>query len=226
MSWRLFWRSLWIQALLNYQRMQGHGYAYMMDRKGPRPFFNTHPWFAAGFSEIVQVESRKERSENEIRLVWMGMFGALGDGLFWAFLRPFAIVLAMLVLVIDASLFWVVPVLFAIATLGVRVYLQVVAAKGEAAVVQMLRSLRLREWMQTGRNWTYRMIAVASGVVWSLLLANDNSRTEMPTLEWLVVVVLSLGFSVFLGLVQRTVPIRWTLVASGLLVAGLVWVIA
>lgn len=223
---KLFLRSLWIQGLINYPRMQGNGYRYMSNKKSARPFFNTHPWFAAAFAEMVRNEVAKGRNENEIRLVWMGTFGALGDGLFWSFLRPLAIVLSMVVLVLDVRYFWVLPVVFWLFSMSVRLWLQQVASGGEAAMVRFLRDMRLREWMDRGRKFTFVVVGLASGAAWSMLWTLDRSRDSLGMQAWLVILAMSMMISAGVTLTRITLPIRTILALGTIFVTFFVWIIS
>ena len=108
---KIFFRSLYIQAAWNYERMQALGFAASMvpiiekvsRTKDERAsflvrhleFFNAHPYFvnfALGAS--IRLEEVKEvNMENQIRTIkneLCGPLGSLGDQLFWNGLRPMA----------------------------------------------------------------------------------------------------------------------------------------
>jgi PTS system mannose-specific IID component len=110
---RVFWRSLFLQASRNPQGMQNLGLAYALfpalQRLYPEPerqneavrrhlvFFNTHPYVAAAIvGGIVHHELKIARGEEapervtEFKAALMGPLAALGDGFFWMSLRPAA----------------------------------------------------------------------------------------------------------------------------------------
>lgn len=118
--WRSIWRTFFLQAAWNFERMQNLGFLYAMlpvlrqlshgerelieaaRRHGQ--FFNTHPYFA---STIVGAVAKLEedarsgdetvlRSMNALKVGLMGSLGAIGDSLFWAALRPLAAWLAVI----------------------------------------------------------------------------------------------------------------------------------
>jgi PTS system mannose-specific IID component len=109
--WRVFFRSLFLQAAWNPQGMQNLGLAYavypaleaLYPDKDKRveavrrhlTFFNTHPYVAAAIvGGVLFHELRVARGEEPPELVikfksaLMGPLAALGDGFFWRSLRP------------------------------------------------------------------------------------------------------------------------------------------
>ncbi len=115
--WRVFWRSLFLQAGFNPQSMQSLGLVYALQpalaelypdearrtQAVERHFapFNTHPYFAAAIvGGVLFHEIRIARGESSPEAVvhfkkaLMGPLAALGDGFFWHSLRPAAGALA------------------------------------------------------------------------------------------------------------------------------------
>lgn len=109
--WRVFVRSLFLQASWNPQGMQNLGLAYALfpalKRLYPEPdrqmaavrrhlaFFNTHPYVAAAIlGGVLWHEARIARGEERpeqvvsFKAALMGPLAALGDGFFWLSLRP------------------------------------------------------------------------------------------------------------------------------------------
>lgn len=108
----VWWRSTFLQASWNYERMQNVGWAYSMipairrlyttkeDRaaalKRHLEFFNTHPYVAAPILGVeMSLEEDKANGKGvddaAIQGVKVGMMGPLagvGDPVFWATLRP------------------------------------------------------------------------------------------------------------------------------------------
>lgn len=109
---KVFWRSQFLQASWNFERMQNVGWAYAMipalkkmykskeERsealKRHLEFFNTHPYLASpvlGVTLTLEEEraSGKEVDNAAIQGVKIGMMGPLagvGDPVFWGTLRP------------------------------------------------------------------------------------------------------------------------------------------
>jgi PTS system mannose-specific IID component len=109
--WRVFFRSLFLQASWNPQGMQNLGIAYAvfpaLQKLYPAPdaqlaalrrhlvFFNTHPYVAAAIvGGVLHHEERiargDERPEQVVafKAALMGPLAALGDGFFWMSLKP------------------------------------------------------------------------------------------------------------------------------------------
>jgi len=111
---RAFFRSFLIQSSWNFERMQSLGFFYSIapalksiykNREGLEKasrrhleFFNTNPYMAPA---IIGATIRMEEdgaSDEEIRglkVGLMGAYGAIGDSLFWASLRPLAAVIGV-----------------------------------------------------------------------------------------------------------------------------------
>lgn len=110
--WRVFWRTLFIQAGFSQESMQTLGLLYALEpalkELYPEPAalkaaverhlatFNTHPYVAAAIIGGVlfheaQVARGEEPPERVARFKssLMGPMAALGDGFFWLSLRPF-----------------------------------------------------------------------------------------------------------------------------------------
>lgn len=109
--WKVFFRSLFIQASWNPQGMQNLGLAYTLfpalQQLYPHPeeqaaavrrhlvFFNTHPYVAAAIvGGVLHHEARISRGEEtagrvvSFKAALMGPLAALGDGFFWLSLKP------------------------------------------------------------------------------------------------------------------------------------------
>ncbi len=99
---RMAWRSLFLQASFNYERMQANGWLYSIlpslrkihkDKNDLKKsmamhleFFNTHPFlvtFIAGL--VLAMEEGKERISTlrAVKIATMGPGGGVGDAVFW-----------------------------------------------------------------------------------------------------------------------------------------------
>ncbi|CCQ96030.1 N-acetylgalactosamine-specific enzyme IID component of PTS [[Clostridium] ultunense Esp] len=104
---RMTWRSLFLQASFNYERMQAAGLLYGLipglkkihkDKKDlsksmsmHMEFFNTHPFLVTFIMGIViAMEENKEYPDTirAIKVATMGPLGGIGDALFWMTLLP------------------------------------------------------------------------------------------------------------------------------------------
>lgn len=132
----VFWRSQFLQASWNFERMQNVGWAYSMipalkklyttkeDRaealKRHLEFFNTHPYLAAPVLGVtLTLEEEKAAGEDidnaAIQGVKIGMMGPLagvGDPIFWGTLRP---VLGAFAAALALSESWMGPIIFFLA---------------------------------------------------------------------------------------------------------------
>ncbi|MDP8078961.1 PTS system mannose/fructose/sorbose family transporter subunit IID [Phocoenobacter skyensis] len=99
---KMAWRSLFLQASFNYERMQANGWLYTIlpslrkihkneeDLKKSMgmhlEFFNTHPFLVTFISGLVlAMEESKERVSTirAIKISTMGPGGGIGDAVFW-----------------------------------------------------------------------------------------------------------------------------------------------
>ena len=104
---RMVWRSLFLQASFNYERMQACGWLYSLlpglkkihkDKanlseamKDHMEFFNTHPFLVTFIMGIVTAmeESKQDRSTiRAIKVATMGPLGGIGDALCWLTALP------------------------------------------------------------------------------------------------------------------------------------------
>ena len=106
---RMAWRSFFLQASFNYERMQGGGFLFGMlpalkkvcttkekfsaAMKRHLEFFNINPYFASFMMGLVLALEEKEEDPNLIRstkIALMGPLGGIGDVLFHFSLLPIA----------------------------------------------------------------------------------------------------------------------------------------
>ena len=108
---KIFFRSFYLQAALNYEGMQALGFAASMtpilkrvcrtekDRisflRRHLEFFNAHPYFASfALGAMVRLEETTDEGKNKTIIATKrglcGPLGSLGDQLFWDGLRPLA----------------------------------------------------------------------------------------------------------------------------------------
>jgi PTS system mannose-specific IID component len=109
---RVFWRCLFLQAAWNRRGMQNLGFAYAIDPALRRLYadprarsealrrhlatFNCHPYTATAIvggaihhEELVAAGQELPGAPLEYKQVLQGPLAAVGDGFFWAGLRPF-----------------------------------------------------------------------------------------------------------------------------------------
>lgn len=104
---RMAWRSLFLQASFNYERMQSAGWLFSISpglrkihkdkgdlaesMKMHMEFFNTHPFLVTIIMGIViAMEESKETvaSIRGLKVAMMGPLGGIGDAIFWLTLLP------------------------------------------------------------------------------------------------------------------------------------------
>lgn len=104
---KMVWRSLFLQASFNYERMQAAGWLYGIlpgleeihknkedlsaSMKHNLDFFNTHPFLVTFVMGIVLSLEQQKADINTIRAVRvaaMGPLGGIGDAIFWFTLVP------------------------------------------------------------------------------------------------------------------------------------------
>jgi len=110
--WRTLWRSQFLQASWNYERMQSLGYAYILEpsldhlfsdpvrRAGRKTrhleFYNTNPYVSNVVTGInIALEERIAASDDSddklvtsIKIGMMGPLAGVGDSIFWGTMRP------------------------------------------------------------------------------------------------------------------------------------------
>ncbi len=121
----LFVRSLSLQGSWNFPRMQGLGFFFSLlpwlrkvSGDGFKEacyrhlgYFNTNPYMSPYVLGVVSRLEEEGKGEESVkaRNSLMGPLGAIGDGYYWATLRPFTVLMS-----IALSFFWIAaaPVLF------------------------------------------------------------------------------------------------------------------
>jgi len=122
---KVFIRSLFVQACWNFESMQSVGFLYTVlpglekiyegDPEGLRDaalrhseFINTHPYFATHLAAMSLAMEEKVKSGNlepstinSSKVGLMGSLGAIGDSFFWGSLKPLSSLLAVLIALIN-----------------------------------------------------------------------------------------------------------------------------
>lgn len=132
----VFWRSQFLQASWNFERMQNIGWAYAMipalkkmytskeDRslalKRHLEIFNTHPYLAAPVLGVTLTLEEQKASGQDIdnaaiqgvKIGMMGPLAGVGDPIFWGTIRP---VLGAFAASLALSESWLGPIIFFLA---------------------------------------------------------------------------------------------------------------
>ncbi|WP_331465126.1 PTS system mannose/fructose/sorbose family transporter subunit IID [Terrisporobacter mayombei] len=104
---KMVWRSLFLQASFNYERMQAAGWLYGIlpglekihtnkedlskSMKHNLDFFNTHPFlvtFVMGIILSLEQQKADTQTIRAVRVAAMGPLGGIGDAIFWFTLVP------------------------------------------------------------------------------------------------------------------------------------------
>jgi PTS system mannose-specific IID component len=142
---RVLWRSFFLQAAANYERMQNVGFAFCISpaltkiHSGEElkaaltrhlEFFNSHPYMAAALigasiriEEEIAAGTKQPQDVRNFKRYMMGPMAAIGDSFFWMSLRPFAAAWAIMGAL--SGIYWApigFLVLFNICHLSLRVY--------------------------------------------------------------------------------------------------------
>ncbi len=107
---KMAWKSLFLQASFNYERMQACGWLYGLlpglkkihtnkkdlsdSMKDHLEFFNTHPFLVTFIMGLVIAMEESKEDRNTIRAIkvaTMGPLGGIGDALFWLTALPICV---------------------------------------------------------------------------------------------------------------------------------------
>jgi PTS system mannose-specific IID component len=238
--WRVFFRSLFLQASWNPQGMQNLGLAYALfpalERLYPDKaaqeaavrrhlvFFNTHPYVAAAIvGGVLYHEQRIAQGEESpdrvvaFKAALMGPLAALGDGFFWLSLKPaVGAVCAALVPVLQAWAALLFLVLYNLVHLSLRGRLYWLGLSLGDRLVEAVARANL-----PARGAKLRAVAAASAgglAAWLAAAFGTNAGGQYALLLWAV--CLALGVASYV-LVARRVPNYVVLyVAAGLACAA------
>ena len=139
---RMFGRTFFLEAVWNYEKYLNYGVAYVLlpairklypPEERPQAltrhleYFNTQPYMSCFvLGAVLRMEEEKQRlpapkqkqKEEEISALKVGMMGplaAMGDNLFWATLRPYCGLMAVILVLARAfgpHGIWIVPLVF------------------------------------------------------------------------------------------------------------------
>ncbi len=222
---KIFWRSLFIHAALNFRRMQNLGFAYAiipllrerkLSGKDEEAFltrhlqmFNTHPYLSTPLiGSIVRMEEERpdEGDASPIIVVkqsLMGPYAAIGDTFFWGALRPCAGI-------ISAGLAWIGLILAPLAFVAVfapaHVWVRVKGfIEGYKRGKQGIEFIRRIDLPRAAVRVRWLSLAVLSGFGALLLRDGYSAGTEIPRLLVVsagLVIVLACWFMIKKGISQ------------------------
>ena len=234
LGWRVFWRSLFIQAGFSPEALQTLGLLYALapalehlypDEAARRAAtqrhlvpFNTHPYAAAAIvGGILFHELKVARGEEppeavtRLKTTLMGPLAALGDGFFWLSLRPAVGVLACaLVPVVGVAAPVVFLVLYNAVHLSARAWLFWKGlALGDAVVVR-LQTAKVPMWS----NRLRLVSASLAGALGAWLALRFGAVAGGALSPWLGLGCLGVGVATVLAASRRWSP-YWLLYGLG-----------
>ncbi|MEN6621326.1 MAG: PTS system mannose/fructose/sorbose family transporter subunit IID [Smithella sp.] len=164
---KIFLRSFFIHAALNFRRMQNLGFAmaliplireWNLARPEAEKFltrhlqmFNTHPYLSAAIiGSVVNMEEAQDKGSSSsedtvtIKKILAGPYAAIGDAFFWSALRPFAAILSCVLAYLG---YVIAPLAFLIIYTPVHIWVRMTSffgsyQKGKQGV-EFIRSLNL-----------------------------------------------------------------------------------
>ncbi len=239
---RVFWRCLFLQAAWNRRGMQNLGFAYAIDPALRRLYedpakrsealrrhlatFNCHPYTAAAIvGGAIHHEERVAAGEEPpgaplaYKQVLQGPLAAVGDGFFWAGMRPFFGALAAVgTLLLGWPALVASLVVYNALHLWLRWSLFRAGYRTGDAVVVRLAALSLPTWAARLRDGGAVLCGVAAGV-----LALGAAGRLGPGGGALVLAVAAAGV-VVLGLRVRLLPTAYAALGLGAVVGAVVQV--
>jgi mannose/fructose/N-acetylgalactosamine-specific phosphotransferase system component IID len=199
---KIFLRSFFLQSVWNYQSLLSVGFAFALvpvantlySEKEQRiaflkrhlKFFNAHPYFAAyALGAITRVESEAARNEGDLNQVdrfknaLIGPLGALGDQMFWGTIKPAAILLGVIAVLITDNiytflyLFIFLLLLYNVPHLYIRYYGIVEGYRKGFEVYRLIKLDRYRKY----RNFYVALGALSLGfiIAYSFLRYETNN---------------------------------------------------
>jgi PTS system mannose-specific IID component len=230
---RVFWRCLFLQAAWNRRGMQNLGFAYAIDpalrRLYPDPrartealrrhlgTFNCHPYTAAAIvGGAIHHEERVASGEEPpgaplaYKQVLQGPLAAVGDGFFWAGLRPFFGALAAVGTLVAGWPALVVAILaYNVLHLWIRLGLFRAGYRCGDEIVERLSRLELPAWASRLRDGGAVLCGVAAGL-WALA-----SGDRLGPWTGVVTLVAAAAGVAVLGLRARLLPTLYATMGLG-----------
>lgn len=212
---RVLWRSFFIQAANNYQRMQSVGFVFCMTPALTRlyegdqlkdalarhlEFFNSHPYMTGALLgasiRLEEAVARGERPPQDVqnfKRFMQGPMAAIGDSFFWSSLRPF--LAAWAVMGILSGLWWAplgFLILFNICHLGLRAYGLFVGYRTGEEVCERINRLALVRFSEQ-THWLAAIFLGASAAFFADR-ASESMAAFSDTMEPFLLLALTLIF--------------------------------
>ena len=232
---RVLWRSFFLQASTNYERMQNVGFAFCILPaltclyKGDAlkqamarhlEFFNSHPYMAASLlgatarlEEDICAGTAQPDEVRSFKTCMMGPMAAIGDTFFWASLKPFAASLAAVGVL--AGVTWapfVFLALYNLFHLTLRIYGLVGGYRLRQQVVESLYQINLVRFSDRSHHLAALCVGFCVPFIVRLGATEANGLDIINGLSLVVALAL-----IFYQCLKRKIPMLWLLYgASGL----------
>lgn len=223
-------RSFFVQSSWNFNKMQGLGFLYMVEGslkkihgdseslknvlKKHTDFFNTNPYFSSAiagavvkYEEEAFVSGFSEEDPESVKASLMGPFGAIGDSLFWATLRPLVSVAAVIAALASSYLApFLFLFLYGAPSIAFRFYVAFMGYKYGKNIIFKFRELNIFNLINRLKN----IMALLLGAILPLLSINYDFRLSESHFYLNILIVfiaVNIGFIVFLRRLTTTAVI-------------------
>ena len=228
----IFFRSFFIQAVWNFKGLISTGFCYALLPAAKRLtendsdcsaflkkhlcFFNAHPYFASyAIGAIIRLEKdfRQGKIKDEAQIerfknAMIGALGALGDQLFWAAVKPGAILLGLTGIALFEDIkFQLISILMTLLIYNVpHLYIRAAGlVKGYGEGYGIVKHLKIEKFVNVKNLYLFMgatMLGIFSGYMGSMYFSQEN----MP--------IFIFGLSIFIMLILQRFKINWYLSVS------------
>ncbi len=236
---KIFFRSFFISATLNFRRMQNMGFAMAMipvirewnlTQSDAAKFltshlqmFNTHPYFSASVvGSVVRLEEEqiKEKGNNPstdavaIKQVLEGPYAAIGDTFFWGALRPFAAIVSCVLAYMGYVL---APLAFLVLYMPAHIWVRLKGfLEGYRRGKQGIEFIRMLDLPRNAVNIRWASLVVLAG--WSAFGLNSNGNLSFIDLSDIAIKLVAIAIIlVCIGLIKKRISQIYILYSSALI---------
>ncbi len=235
--YKIFFRSFFIHAVLNFRRMQNLGFAmaiiplireWNLTQEETEKFltrhlqlFNTHPYFSAAIiGSVINLEEAhyKEAKSSEdvvaIKKILAGPYAAIGDTFFWSALRPFAAIISC---VFAYCGYIIAPLAFLLIYTPFHVWVRLVAffgsyQKGKQGI-ELIRNLNL-PLIAVRIRWLSLILLI----VWTSFLLSSKEYLPVHLLSDIGMKTLAIAIiAVFILLIKKRISQFYILYGAALI---------
>ncbi len=228
----VFFRSFFIQAVWNFKGLISTGFCYALLPAAKRLtendmecsaflkkhlyFFNAHPYFASyAVGAIIRLEKdfrqgtiKDEAQIERFKNAMIGALGALGDQLFWAAVKPGAILLGLTGIVLfDDIRFQIISILVTLLIYNVpHLYIRASGLiKGYSEGFAIVKHLKIEKFVNVKNLYLFMgaaMLGIFSGYMGSLYFSQD------------IIPIFVFSLSIFIMLILQRFKVNWYLSVS------------